>query len=86
MNDTSQVVGNGISEPSTVVFAWMSTGLDPCITGQFVINPQPELFEPFWVGFPYFSLPVGVTTRRFGRYKLPRLPTFGAKFKGCEML
>ena len=30
------------------------------------------MFRPFWVGFPYFSLPFGVTNRRFGRYILPR--------------
>ena len=41
------------------------------ISGQFIINPKPEL-RPCWVGFPYYSLPFGVTNRRFGRYKLPR--------------
>ena len=31
----------------------------------------PWMVRPFRVGFPYCSLPFGVTTRRFGRYKLP---------------
>ena len=36
-------------------------------SGQFIINTLPEL-RPFplvfWVGFPYVSLPIGVTNRR----------------------
>ena len=32
----------------------------------------PWMFRPFWVGFPYFSLPFGVTNRREpSHYKLP---------------
>ena len=30
-------------------------------SGQFIINPYPNL-SPFWVGFPYFSPPFGVTS------------------------
>ncbi len=33
-------------------------------SGQITIIPKPELFRPFWVGFLYYSLPFGVTTRR----------------------
>ena len=32
------------------------------MTGQFIINPSPEFLRLFWVGFPYFSLPFGVTS------------------------
>ena len=32
-------------------------------SGQFIINPYPNL-RPFWGGFPYFSPPFGVTTSR----------------------
>ena len=31
-------------------------------SGQFIINPYPELFKPFWVGFPYYSPLFGVTS------------------------
>ena len=33
------------------------------MTGQFIINPEnPDFLGSFWVGFPYFSLPFGVTS------------------------
>lgn len=38
------------------------------ISGQLIINPQPELFRPFWVLFPYYLLG---WAPRVGRYKLP---------------
>ena len=43
-------------------------------TGQFIMNKSfTWLIRPFRVGFPYCSLPFGLTTRRvWGRYKSPR--------------
>ena len=46
----------------------------PFPSGQFITNPQPELFRPFWGSDSLTKPPFGVTTRRFGRYKLPKFP------------
>ena len=38
-------------------------------TQKYPGHPEPEVKPMSGIGFPYFSLPFGVTNQRFGRYE-----------------